>query len=1586
MNTTLMGHLMTQLTRNSLQAAVLVLAVLLAQWVSGKRLSPRWRCALWMLVVVRLLIPVSVGSTTSLFNIWPLAMQWVSAKTLPHQGPDEIPPFTLSRISTVPDAVHPQIIPHQPSTPQAGIPRNSLPTKNIHPLPPFLIPVAVLPMAALSTPGPAKSQPRSTVPVGLHPVKPMQPMTSTEPVPLPHAVTVSPAIPPPSTLSASVPSYPSHRRLIFFTLPPWPDCLLGLFGIWLAGATTLLGHIMVSSLRLARRCARLRPLDDPSTMALLQDCCHRMAMSRRSTHAAPLSPLTIVETVEVTSPALHGLWHPRLLLPKGFTAKFSAEELRFVLLHELAHLKRRDLWMSWVMAALQAIHWFNPLVWLAFARWRDDRELACDAMVLEATGAEQNQAYGEAILRLLEDFTHPMRTPGLVGILEEKRQMRQRIEMIAAYAPLPRWSLLAAVLIVGLTAIGLTDARSDNPTNTVSGAPVAKEAAPNVTLELRDGSRLVGKCLDDPIRFHAPSIGDITLPVAGIRSIEFTGKGGDEDLARLTATNGDTLDVKLAAPSLHVQTGFGKSELPVKMIRRIKVSSAGAAGQTGGLPSGLVALWTGNGNGNDSVGTNNAIVPAEITYAPAKIGEGFQFDGNTGGLNVPASPDLNVGAGSGFTLSCWIDPTSITKPGPLLEWKGVEGPVNIGVHLWTSVLAGDAVSPGNLYANIVDVNDNVHIFSTAPGIVQPGVFQQVALTYDKASGIGKLYYNGMLVASENLGSFTPKTDTLLSFGERLASPTFLFQGIFSDVAIFNRALSADEIQAIYNVQNGGAPATQLLTTTKPAIPGAGMSTNDTGSQVTLELRDGSRVVGRSLDDPIRFHSAALGDFKLPVAGIRSIEFNDQSDGSMARLTATNSDVLDVQFVAPSLHVQTGFGKSELPVNMIQSIKVSSPGRTLGVQANGTTEGVIQNPNFETPDVTGSDAYFNFITGIKNSGWTFKGMAGIAKNGSGYTYPAYRGGTPYGNQFAYLQSFQGNNGSMSQTLSNLSAGNYTFSFAASQRDKVGRDNSQNQTVNVLVDGISVGSFIPPDTNWYSYQTTPIPLSAGDHTLTFKCLLINGDATILIDNIGIQRTATPIIGTSTADAGTQLNIGLRDGSRVIGKSLDDPLKFHSASLGDLKLAVVGIRAIEFKGDDSMARLTATNGDVLDVKFVAPLLHVQTGFGKSELPVKMIQSIKVSSAANTASNGQSPSGLVALWTGNGNCDDSVGTNNAIVPAGITYAPAKVGEGFQFEGNSSGVSVPASPELNVGSGPGFTVMCWINPSSVSFRQPIIEWGNDRSPMNGVTYWGVHLWIAESFQGVGGPGSLYAGIADLEGKTHAFASPLGTLQAGILQQVGLTYDKATGLGNLYINGSLVASQNVGSFTAQTDGQLLIGERKDGGDVRYEGIINDVALFNRALTAEEIQTMYQEQDGGISLSPSRSLPLVGTNDPNNATSSGGSGSQLIFELKDGTRVVGKCLDDPLKFHSASLGDLKLPVVSIRSIEFTGKGDGSKALLTATNGDVLDVQCIAPSLHVETGFGKSELPVKMLRIINVLTNRNTGQNGRASGLIALRAGI
>jgi beta-lactamase regulating signal transducer with metallopeptidase domain len=329
------------LGRASWQASALILLVLLAQWLLRRQLAPRWRHALWLLVVLRLALPWAPESRVSLFN-------WLQS------------PVSVSTVSTADVMTTVAVAPDETSSPPPG----------------------------------------------------------------------APAISP----------WPF----------PWP---VRLAGFWLAGVMLLAGKLLVTSRRLGAGIRRQRPVTDPTMLNLLEDCKQEVGVH---------TPLTLIETSAVGSPSLHGFVRPRLLLPAGFAQDFSPAELRYVFLHELGHVRRGDIPLNWLTTGLLIMHWFNPLVWFAFSRMQADRELACDALVLAHTRDAENQSYGQTIIKLLETFCHPARSPGMVGILENKNQMRRRISMIAQFKRTKRWPLAAVAVFAALAMVTLTNAQSPN--------------------------------------------------------------------------------------------------------------------------------------------------------------------------------------------------------------------------------------------------------------------------------------------------------------------------------------------------------------------------------------------------------------------------------------------------------------------------------------------------------------------------------------------------------------------------------------------------------------------------------------------------------------------------------------------------------------------------------------------------------------------------------------------------------------------------------------------------------------------------------------------------------------------------------------------------------------------------------------------------------------------------------------------------------------------------------------------------------------------------------------------------------------------
>ena len=221
-------------------------------------------------------------------------------------------------------------------------------------------------------------------------------------------------------------------------------------GLWLVGTVLIAGYVFMRSISLWRTVKRERPITDSEILDLLEDCKMQMGVE---------TIIGVIVSDRIKSPALFGFVRPRLLLPQGMLETYGLEELRYVFIHELAHLRQRDIYFGWLMALLQVVHWFNPLMWFAFGRMRADREMACDRLAISTMGPDEPPKYGRTIVSLLESFSQVRYLPSVAGILEEPSQMERRIKMIADYKKTQRPRRVGAMLLLAVLAcIVLTNA------------------------------------------------------------------------------------------------------------------------------------------------------------------------------------------------------------------------------------------------------------------------------------------------------------------------------------------------------------------------------------------------------------------------------------------------------------------------------------------------------------------------------------------------------------------------------------------------------------------------------------------------------------------------------------------------------------------------------------------------------------------------------------------------------------------------------------------------------------------------------------------------------------------------------------------------------------------------------------------------------------------------------------------------------------------------------------------------------------------------------------------------------------------------
>jgi len=230
-------------------------------------------------------------------------------------------------------------------------------------------------------------------------------------------------------------------------------------------------------------------------------------------------------------------------------------------------------------------------------------------------------------------------------------------------------------------------------------------------------------------------------------------------------------------------------------------------------PAGLVSWWAGEGNANDVIGSNNGVLEGGVDFTTGEVGQGFWYYTTTADVRIPASASLDVGGSSGsFTVEAWINCWSVTQLNPIFEWNKNDGVTTEGVHFY-------AWSDGSLYANVINTSGNNfgNNFSTSPGLLTAGTFYHVALTYDNPSGIATIYCDGNVVAQVSLGQFTPLTSYDLFLGRRppTQGETYTFAGVLDEPSLYNRALAADEIAAIYNA--GAAGKCPVVTTIPPSV-------------------------------------------------------------------------------------------------------------------------------------------------------------------------------------------------------------------------------------------------------------------------------------------------------------------------------------------------------------------------------------------------------------------------------------------------------------------------------------------------------------------------------------------------------------------------------------------------------------------------------------------------------------------------------------------------------------------------------------------------------------------------------------------------
>lgn len=288
-----MVEFLSELAALTLGGSIAVLVLAVTARLSRTRYAAKWRCWLWLLLCIRLMIPVSI------------------------QLPERIevqPPIQI----TVPS--DPVIYTYEPEAPAVQQPEPELPEQN---------------------------RPTPNPPISSFPVQ-----TQTK------------------------------QEITLYQI---------VFAVWAAGAAAMLLWYAFSHLRFLHWLRRWgSPVVNSCTIREFNEQGDRLGLNARP---------GLLFCTGLRVPVLVGLFSPRLLLPEG---EMGESALRYSLLHELTHFKRKDIWLKSLALLVNAIHWFNPLMWYMIRLVERDTELACDEAALKLLPAEEHSAYGTTILDAVE--------------------------------------------------------------------------------------------------------------------------------------------------------------------------------------------------------------------------------------------------------------------------------------------------------------------------------------------------------------------------------------------------------------------------------------------------------------------------------------------------------------------------------------------------------------------------------------------------------------------------------------------------------------------------------------------------------------------------------------------------------------------------------------------------------------------------------------------------------------------------------------------------------------------------------------------------------------------------------------------------------------------------------------------------------------------------------------------------------------------------------------------------------------------------------------------------------------------------------
>ncbi len=764
-------------------------------------------------------------------------------------------------------------------------------------------------------------------------------------------------------------------------------------------------------------------------------------------------------------------------------------------------------------------------------------------------------------------------------------------------------------------------------------------------------------------------------------------------------------------------------------------------------PDGLVSWWPGENNVADIVNGGTGALRYEATYAPGIVGQAFSVAGGSY-VEIPDSASVNFSGTQSMTIELWANCTRFGSPMHIATKRN--GVMDFEYQIAFDTTVGFEFSGSTGYQE----------WMAASRIVpQTNTWYHLAGTADGTTV--KIYVNGELAGSTT-GSLGPLNNAPLTLGALgyQGSP-YPFEGLIDEVGLYNRALSPEEIRAIYQAGSSGKCNTPI----PPSIISEPQS--------------------------LAINSGAEAQFTVIAAGTGPLAYQWQFN-SQSLENATNS----------TLHlsnVQPANAGTYTVIVVNDAGFASSTGAVLTVMTYPPA--ITVQPKSSTKVTAGTP--FN--------------LAVLATGTSPLSYQWQFNGTPLAgetnNTFKLAAAQPINAGIYTVMITNL-YGAITSSNAVLQvttdaptiiTQPQGR---QLVTGNAFTLGATATGSRPLAFQWRLNGENLLNATNSSYSVSSSTSQSTGNYDLVVTNLYgavTSRVATILIIQPPAIATQPISLKVDAGATV---------SFTVTAIGDSPLTYQWFFQGEALLNQTNASLSLTGVTVQQNGAYAVSVSNPYGSVTSDNAI-----LEVTGDCIAA-----PSGLVAWWRAESNVVNQLSGNQGELKNGAIFAEGKVGQAFSLT-NGAYVEIPNSSDVDFSGTQAITLETWVyrtGTGGMHILSKRIGAGDMSYQLAFDSHWGIHFATGPTWN-------------------NKFAYSSTTLPMNTWYHLAATADGSTL--KLYTNGVLAGSVS-GTLGPQNSEPLRIGTVDSYPAYPFVGLIDEVSIFNRALSADEIKAIYQAGGAG----------------------------------------------------------------------------------------------------------------------------------------------